>query len=137
MTRINLVPVEELYDQHLIAEYREITMVPASLKRSLKSPRWKKDKIPQQFTLNKGHVTFFYDKGLFLQQRYAMLVFEMKRRGMKPNSERRFPIEVFPQDYQNDWAPSLEDINTSRQRIEIRLAEKPGWYRKTDIIQET
>ena len=42
MTRINLVPPEELSDQHLIAEYREIFMVGSSLQRSLKSPNWKK-----------------------------------------------------------------------------------------------
>ncbi len=37
MTRINIIPVSELADQHLIAEYREITMVPAALKRTLRS----------------------------------------------------------------------------------------------------
>ena len=39
MTRINIVPVEELMDQHLIAEYRESTMVPAALNRTLKSKK--------------------------------------------------------------------------------------------------
>ena len=37
MTRINIVHPSELTDQHLIAEYREITMVPAALKRTLNS----------------------------------------------------------------------------------------------------
>ena len=37
MTRINIIPPRELYDQHLIAEYREMLMVPASLKRTLAS----------------------------------------------------------------------------------------------------
>ena len=37
MTRINIVVPSELTDQHLIAEYREITMVPGSLKRTLVS----------------------------------------------------------------------------------------------------
>lgn len=27
MTRINLIPVEELTDQHLMAEYRELPMI--------------------------------------------------------------------------------------------------------------
>ena len=40
MTRINLVPTEELADQHLVAEYRELFMVGSSLQRSLRSPRW-------------------------------------------------------------------------------------------------
>ena len=37
MTRINLVPPEELMDQHLFAEFREIKMVPKSLRRSLRA----------------------------------------------------------------------------------------------------
>ena len=37
MTTINIIPVSELTDQHLIAEYREITMVPAALTRTLNS----------------------------------------------------------------------------------------------------
>jgi hypothetical protein len=37
MTLINIIPVEELMDQHLIAEYRKITMVPANHARTLSS----------------------------------------------------------------------------------------------------
>jgi len=131
MTRINLVSAGELYDQHLIAEYRELFMVPASLRRSLKSKTWNKNKIPEKFTLNKGHVKFFYNKGLFLEKRYAILVEEMKRRGMKPDPKRRFPSDIFPQEYYNDWQPKPRDINISRCRIELRVSQKPNWYRKT------
>ena len=69
MTRINIVPVKELMDQHLIAEYREITMVPASLSRTLASKKGLDySKIPKNYTLNRGHVYFFYDKGLYLSK---------------------------------------------------------------------
>lgn len=65
MTRINLVPPSELTDQHLFAEFREIKMVPKALARSLKGrrPRGVLEAIPKEFTLNTGHVMFFYDKG--------------------------------------------------------------------------
>jgi deoxyribonuclease (pyrimidine dimer) len=64
MTRINIIPVEEFMDQHLSAEYRKITMVPASLTRTLLSKTGLDyKKIPKSYTLNKGHVYFFYDKG--------------------------------------------------------------------------
>ena len=54
MTRINIISVSELYDQHLIAEYREITMVPAALKRTLNSKKGlDQSKIPINYTLNK------------------------------------------------------------------------------------
>lgn len=131
MTRINLVPPSELYDQHLVAEYREFLMVPASLKRSLASPNFDENKLPKTFVLNKGHVSFFYTRGLFLLNRYTLLVDEMLKRGMHPNPDRKFPIDVFPKKYQNDWIPDEKDINISRQRIMLRVAEKPSWYRKT------
>ena len=66
MTRINIINVSELTDQHLIAEYREITMVPAALNRTINSRNGLDvNNIPKEFTLNKGHVTFFYDNGKY------------------------------------------------------------------------
>ena len=38
-------------------------------------------RIPKQFTLNTGHVTFFFDKGLYTYERYEQLYDECKRRG--------------------------------------------------------
>lgn len=131
MTRINLVDPSELYDQHLVAEYREIFMVGSSLQRSLRSPNWKRIDIPNKFTLNKGHVKFFYDKGLYLYLRYQSLVKEMKNRGMSPDADRTFKIEQWPTHLYNDWTPSEEDKDVIRERITQRVNEKPGWYRKT------
>jgi deoxyribonuclease (pyrimidine dimer) len=42
MTRVNLVNVEHLADQHLFAEFRELKMVPVALRRSLKQKVLKK-----------------------------------------------------------------------------------------------
>jgi len=132
MTRINIIPVSELTDQHLIAEYREITMVPAALKRTLRSKvglQYKK--ISKEFTLNTGHVYFFYNKGLYLNKRYDEIVSEMKYRGFNPDPTRRFPKEVFPEELYNDWMPSLNEQKVIRQRIREKIAMKPDWYRKT------
>jgi len=132
MTRINIIPPSELTDQHLIAEYREITMVPASLRRTLASKRGIDiTRISEQYTLNTGHVYFFYDKGLYLNNRYDELVSEMIDRGFNPDSNRKFPKEVFPAELYNDWSPSLEEQKIVRQRIAIRIAAKPEWYRYT------
>lgn len=133
MTRINLVDPRELTDQHLVAEYREIFMVGSSLQRSLKSPNWDKNRIPEKFTLNKGHVMFFYDKGKYLSNRYLSLIKEMKKRGMSPDPNRRFKIEQWPKNYFNDWEPTERDKNIVRERINKRISEKPGWYRRTEI----
>ena len=133
MTRINIVPVEELMDQHLIAEYREITMVPASLKRTLSSETGlNPKKIPEIYTLNKGHVYFFYNKGKYLAKRYQLLVNEMKVRGFNPNNNRKFPVDIFKNnDLFNDWTPCLNEYDIIRERIQQKISKNPEWYRKT------
>lgn len=131
MTRINLVPTQELSDQHLVAEYREIFMVGSALQRSLKSPNWEKNKKnwPKQFTLNGGHVKWFYDKGKYLHNRYEQLIEEMKRRGMNPDPSRKFKKFQWPQELYNDWVPSDKDLEIVRERIQQRIDAKPDWYR--------
>ena len=65
MTRINLIEPSELTDQHLIAEYREIFMVGGSLKRTLVSKSgYQELKVPKSYTLNAGHVYFFYNNAI-------------------------------------------------------------------------
>ena len=131
MTRINLVLPSELSDQHLVAEYREIFMVGSSLQRSLKSKNWEKTlaNIPKKYTLNKGHVTFFYNKGKYLYKRYELLIEEMKNRGMNPDSERKFKTEQWPDELFNDWEPEPDDYNVIRARIKEKIEMKPDWYR--------
>jgi len=131
MTRINLVSTAELADQHLVAEYREIFMVGSSLQRSLKSPNWEKNKKtwPKVFTLNGGHIKFFYNKGKYLHKRYNELVNEMKSRGMNPDPSRVFKREQWPDDLYLDWSPTEQDLLIVRQRIQERIDMKPEWYR--------
>ena len=134
MTRINLVLPSELSDQHLVAEYREIFMVGSSLQRSLKSKNWEKTlaNIPKKYTLNKGHVTFFYNKGKYLYKRYELLIEEMKNRGMNPDSERKFKTEQWPDELLNDWEPEPDDYKVIRARIKEKIEMKPDWYRFTN-----
>ena len=137
MTRINIISVSELYDQHLIAEYREITMVPAALKRTLNSKKGlDQSKIPINYTLNKGHVYFFYNKGKYLFKRYQQIIAEMKKRGFNPNVKRKFPKDIFiNNNLYNDWEPSLEDFKIIRERVESKIKARPNWYRKTKTIK--
>ena len=134
MTRINIVPTRELADQHLVAEYRELFMVGSALARTLKSPN--KDKslssIPEKFTLNTGHVKFFYNKGRYLHKRYDELVEEMKRRGMNPDPERVFKRDQWPDELYQDWEPDDQELAIVRQRIQERIDAKPDWYRWTN-----
>tara|TARA_B100000287_G_scaffold103462_1_gene95708 strand:+ start:2476 stop:2883 length:408 start_codon:yes stop_codon:yes gene_type:complete len=134
MTRINLVEPSELTDQHLIAEYREIFMVGGSLKRTLVSKAgYQESKVPKRYTLNTGHVYFFYNKGRYLHKRYTELIIEMKKRGFEPDASRTFPTKVFKDNgLYNDWMPNIEDYKIIRQRIAEKIAMKPNWYRKTN-----
>ena len=133
MTRINIVHPSELTDQHLIAEYREITMVPGSLKRTLVSKvGYQESKVPERYTLNSGHVYFFYNKGRYLHRRYDELIKEMKLRGFMPSDDRVFPHAIFKDnDLYNDWTPTMEDYKIIRERIQQKINMKPEWYRKT------
>ena len=136
MTRINIVNPSELTDQHLIAEYREITMVPAALKRTLHSKvGLRENKISTHYTLNTGHVYFFYNKGKYLHRRYDELIREMRLRGFKPSVDRVFPYKIFMDNgLYNDWTPNIEDYKIIRKRIEEKIAMKPNWYRKTQHV---
>ena len=135
MTRVNIIPVEELHDQHLIAEYRELTMVPAALNRTLKSKKGlDKTKIPENYTLNQGHVYFFYNKGKYLDKRYSQIVKEMQNRGFSPDLKRKFPKKIFIEnDLYKDWMPNPEDLKIIRERIKNKINQKPNWYRKTSV----
>ena len=135
MTRINIVEPSELTDQHLIAEYREIFMVGGSLNRTLNSKvGYRESKVPKRYTLNSGHVYFFYNKGKYLHNRYKELIDEMKKRGFNPDKSRVFPTKVFKDNgLYNDWMPNIEDYKIIRQRIEERISAKPNWYRKTNV----
>ncbi len=134
MTRINLVNPQELSDQHLIAEYREIFMVGSALQRSIKSKNWDKtfSSIPREFTLNKGHVKFFYNKGKYLHKRYLDLTLEMKKRGMNPDPQRKFKQDQWPLELYNDWEANSKDLKIIKERLTEKLNQKPNWYKWTN-----
>lgn len=134
MTRINLVPVEDLADQHLFAEWREIKMIPVKLRKlhSTKPTHVIADSIPAKYTMSTGHVRFFYNKMLFLYQRYIKLSDELRTRDY--SIAEHDPTELFlagivPEMQDPMWEPSKEEIAISVERISTRLNEKPDWYR--------
>jgi deoxyribonuclease (pyrimidine dimer) len=138
MTRINLVPPSELADQHLFAEFREIKMVPKALNRSIKAHGVTKvlTRIPPHFTLNKGHVSFFYDKGLYLTRRYQDIRNELDARGIQYNKDSQIDPDGVWQNpvWMNDYAPTHDALALVRARIADRISQKPEWYRYTSCI---
>ena len=134
MTRINLIDPELLTDQHLFSEFREIKMVPKALSRSLAARGLSgvRDIIPEKFTLNKGHVSFFYDKGLYLERRYERIKAELRVRGIHFNEESPFdPDRVYerhPSLYM-DYEPPEEAIQVITERLMQKIELRPEWYR--------
>lgn len=132
MTRVNLVDVCCLADQHLFAEWREIKHVPPALARSLRSR--KPLKIPSSFVLGEGHVTFFYDKLLWLAERHQQLGAELLRR--KYDIDVRGAIIAFDESLQfsplklrNYWCPKVSEQLLSVHRIRNRISGKVDWFK--------
>jgi len=109
MTRINLsIPVENLTDEHLKAEHREIKRICHNyLVRKVKN---KFDDIPKHFTLGTGHVLFFIDKPFMTLRRYQKIHAECKRRNF------------IVQNYSQNWVDSYGDISNKfwNNQYEVR-----------------
>jgi deoxyribonuclease (pyrimidine dimer) len=124
MTRINSgIDPKTLCDQHLLAEYREMPRI-----ASLAWHRWKTyQPIPPlpKFTLGKGHMLFFVDKGLYLEKRFASIVDELTKRGYAISFRQ---YRAHPEPWHKDHLPTTEEVKTVLNRISERM---PKVVRKT------
>ena len=117
MTRINVgVKPVELNDKMLIAEHREIKRIP----NQIKSGRFIMKGQPDNFTLNKGHVKFFYDKLGYLLNRYKKIYEECKSRGFNVQDYSSAWQGIEPK-YMNDYKPTPQDRSIILERIKERL----------------
>lgn len=114
-----------------MAEYRELPMVYASLSRSLRTKTQDEvlRSIPKNFTLNAGHVKFFYDKLLFLNNRYYLLIDELKARGFNLDPDRVYSMVPYAPEFKKSVTFTDEDRVIIKKRIVERILEKPEWYR--------
>ncbi|ANA49467.1 endonuclease V N-glycosylase UV repair enzyme [Salmonella phage vB_SnwM_CGG4-1] len=130
MTRINLTLVSELADQHLIAEYRELPRVFGAVRKHVKAGKHPSDfKISSTFVLGSGHVTFFYDKLLFLKNRHEEIIAECLKRGFNIKDTSIHDLNDIPNEWKNDYHPSIWSIQLSQQRLDEKISQKPGWYK--------
>ncbi|GGZ96114.1 deoxyribonuclease [Ignatzschineria ureiclastica] len=123
MTRINIIPPEELCDQHLLAEHRELTRIPNDIAK-------RQGKVPLSnapgYHLGTGHVTFFRDKLRFLKDRYDALHQECLKRGF--NVLYKWPDEVAEYLHLwNDYKVTAQDRAINMARIIERMPEKPRY----------
>lgn len=128
MTRINLIPVAELSDQHLIREYNEL---PRCIKQDINT-----DDAPRIYKLGGGHMKWGKKHSTFLLNRYMQLCDEMIYRGFKVNYPYLNLYEYYEstvEDKNKNWYDvSSEDIELSRDRIIEKIEKKFDWYRWTN-----
>lgn len=122
MVRVNLLKTNSLSDQHLIAEYNEILMLVAYLKKykSLLD-------IPKEYCLGKGHMKFFKDKVLYLVERHEKLKTEMRKRNFVTN--KKIDLKGFDKKQLNNWKPVKKDKEIIKKRIIEKLNKKTDFYR--------
>lgn len=130
MTRINVgIKPENLTDEHLLAEHREIKRIPSIFKKRIakykEDPQliFDKDKIPKTFTLNTGHVLFFLNKPQYTFSRYKILHDECLQRGFEvQNYEENWNIYDNKKYYKyyKLYKPTKKDIQLIKNRVELR-----------------
>lgn len=134
MTRINIVPVEELCDQHLFAEWRELTRIPNGIiSGKLKIVI---EDIPKEYTVRtqdrpeggKGHMKFFYNKMEFLYNRYRSILKELEERDIPQNNNWKYSNkDTTFKNFWNDYVPSEKEMNLNRKRILERMPKSPRY----------
>lgn len=125
MTRINVVPVKELSDQWLIAEYREL---PRVVKQNINV-----DNAPSKYKLGEGHVKWARKHIRWIENRYAELCNEMDFRGFKVNHNwysLHKLIRALPYKIQNYYDVTKEDIILNRDRLIEKYNSHYTWTKR-------
>jgi deoxyribonuclease (pyrimidine dimer) len=119
MTRINVgIDPSELNTKMLVAEHRELKRIPNCVRKG----RFSMKGQPKEFTLNTGHVKFFYDKLNYLRIRYESLYAECIRRTINVQYFGDSFNGIDPI-YMGDYVPSERDRNMLLDRIKERLTK--------------
>jgi len=117
------VPVTELGNLHLVAEYRELPRVFPLVINAIARGETPESKI-SEYVLGTGHVRFFYNKLGYLAKRQDQLVTEMLGRGFKPSFTNGLWAyqKSIPSAWWNDWVPTEKSLVLNRNRIAERLS---------------
>lgn len=124
MTRINVgISVEELPNDLLFTEYREIIRIPNAILTG--KAKWLPDfsDIPPTFRLSEGHVKFFYNKLAFLSHRHHLLFEECLVRDIAVQDTSSSFVAVSTPPYQELWG-NYTPTQRDREIILRRFAEK-------------
>ena len=117
MVRVNVgINVKDLTDEHLRAENVEIQMLLRFIEK------YPVGRIPSNFSLNKGHISFFRDKGNYLLIRLTLIQDEMMNRGMKLTKELGIDINfTIPKNNMFNYVERNNDSKIIAERIVERI----------------
>jgi len=114
-----------LPDNMLIAEQVELLMIGGMLRKNNYQP---KSSIPPTFKLGIGHMLFWVNKMKYLKRRHTEVKKEVARRGFKV-TDKEIDLNEFPEEFIQDWSPSLRDTTILRERLVWKLKNKPTIWR--------
>lgn len=127
MTRVNVVPVTELSQKHLSAEFFEIRRVFTYVKKSKFNNYY-----PPEYVMGTGHVRFFYNKLNYIADRLLLLCDEVNRRSPGNQLEKdirkattlqlvsQAKIDIPDQSKWGSYIPTPEALLQNRKRISER-----------------
>lgn len=124
MTRVNVgIDPEEMENDILLAEHREIKRIP----NCIKNGRFNLNGIPERFTLGEGHVKFFYRKIGYLKERYQKI--------HKVCLNRELNVQDFSESFEgidDYFMGNYIETQRDRELLLRRFAERGHILRKVD-----
>lgn len=133
MTRINVICPSMLLDQHLLAELRELPRIGSLVRNYVEKGKGYQHAYDlaikqEHYTLGTGHVTFFYNKGDLLYQRYKELHKEASRRAF--NVQFRFNDPWTQYGLKCDrYDIDIDDEYINVHRLKTKFMMKVNYYK--------
>ena len=129
--RINVgISPKDLSDEHLRAEEAEIAMCPGFYNKVWKG----KSTIPLQFTLGKGHISFFMNKKTWTLKRYQILHQECIRRGFDGIKDKSYRWDEWNPKEDIDYVPTSRDKRIIKERIISKIETSTGLFHYYHMI---
>lgn len=129
--RINVgISPKDLSDEHLRAEEAEIAMCPGFYNKVWKG----KSTISLQFTLGKGHISFFMNKKTWTLKRYQTLHNECLRRGFDGIKDKSYRWNEWNPKEDIDYVPTSRDKRIIKERIISKIETSTGLFHYYHMI---
>ena len=129
MIKINVISVEYLSDQWLLAEYREL---PRVIKQNISI-----NDAPTEYCLGRGHVKWAKKHSRWLMRRYLDITWELQFRGFNTKYPfyklyEKYETEYYTKECDNFYKVSKHDIEINQTRLIEKYKLNPSFYKWTN-----